>query len=106
MVASSDITGLAHRSAESAKVLLLEALSDDSRSAPMPTEYSAELLRFAAVEGRDVVAGFDGGAITSDAGGVLLGAADRAIGLIGRFAGCFVDGRRAEYVEHRVATLV
>jgi len=32
--------------------------------------------------------------------------ADRAIGLIGHFAACFVDGRRAEYVEHRLATLV
>ena len=72
----------------------------------MPTECSAELLGFAPVEGRHVVAGFDGGAITSDAGGLLLGATDRAIGLIGRFAACFVDGRRAEYVEHRVATLV
>jgi hypothetical protein len=77
----------------------------------MPTECSAEpvrveLFEFGAVEGRAVVAGFDGGAITSDAGALLLGAADRAIGLIGSFAACFVDGRRAEYVEHRVATLV
>ena len=72
----------------------------------MPTECSAELFGFAPVSGRHVVAGFDGGAITSDAGALLLGATDRAIGLIGRFAACFVDGRRAEYVEHRVATLV
>lgn len=77
----------------------------------MPTECSAEparaeLFEFGPVEGRAVVAGFDGGAITSDAGALLLGATDGAIGLIGRFAGCFIDGRRAEYVEHRVATLV
>jgi hypothetical protein len=77
----------------------------------MLTECSAEpvrteLFEFGPVEGRAVVAGFDGGAITSDVGALLLGAADRAIGLIGRFAACFVDGRRAEYVEHRVATLV
>ena len=77
----------------------------------MPTECSAEAVRaelfeFGPVEGRAVVAGFDGGAITSDAGALLLGAADRAIGLIGRFAACFVDGRRVEYIEHRVATLV
>ena len=55
------------------------------------------------MQGRHVVADFDGGAITSDAGALLLGAADRAIG---HFAACFVDGRRAEYVEHRLATLV
>jgi Transposase DDE domain group 1 len=77
----------------------------------MPTECNAEpvrteLFEFAAVEGRAVVAGFDGGAITSDAGALLLGATDRAIGLIGRFAECFIDRRRPEYVEHLVATLV
>jgi hypothetical protein len=72
----------------------------------MPTECSAELFEFAPVEGRLVVADFDGGAITSDAGALLLGAADRATGLIGRFADCFIDGRRAEYVEHLVPTLV
>jgi hypothetical protein len=32
-----------------------------------------------------VVADFDGGALTSDAGGLLLGAADRRIDLVGRF---------------------
>jgi hypothetical protein len=77
----------------------------------MPTECNAEsphaeLFEFAAVESRTVVAGFDGGAITSDAGALLLGATDRAIRLIGRIAECFVDRRRPEYVEHEVATLV
>jgi hypothetical protein len=77
----------------------------------MPTECSAEPVRtelfgFGAVEGRAVVAGFDGGAITSDAGALLLGAADRAIGLIGQFAKCFIDRRRPELVEHLVPTLV
>ena len=60
----------------------------------MPTECSRELFEFEAVEGRRVVAAFDGGAITSDAGALLLGATDRAIGLIERFAGCFTDGAR------------
>src|SRR5262249_61866320 len=72
----------------------------------MATECSAELFDFAAVEGRAVVAGFDGGAITSDAGALLLGATDRAIRLVGRFAECFIDRRRPELVEHLVATLV
>ncbi len=72
----------------------------------MQTECSADLLGFARVEGRSVVAGFDGGKITSDAGGLLLGAADRAIGLVGRFARCFSDSRSAELVEHTVATMV
>jgi hypothetical protein len=72
----------------------------------MPTECNPELFEFAAVEGRAVVAGFDGGAITSDAGALLLGATDRAIRLIGRFAQCFIDRRRPELVEHLVSTLV
>src|SRR4029077_12456173 len=44
----------------------------------MPTECSAELFKFARVESRVVLAGFDGGAISSDAGALLLGATDRA----------------------------
>ena len=72
----------------------------------MPTECSADLFGFAPVEGREVVACFDGGAITSDAGALLLGAADRAIGLMGRFAACFHDERRQDLIEHEVMTLV
>jgi hypothetical protein len=72
----------------------------------MPTECSADLLGFARVEGRSVVAAYDGGKITSDAGGLLLGAADRAIGLVERFVRCFTDSRSAELVEHTLGTLV
>jgi hypothetical protein len=72
----------------------------------MPTECSATLFDFARVEGRAVVAGFDGGKITSDAGALLLAATDRAVRLIDRFAGCFTDSRLPELVEHTVATLV
>jgi hypothetical protein len=58
------------------------------------------------VEGRQVVASFDGGTITSDAGALLLGGTDRAIRLTERFASCFTDRRAAELVEHRVTTMV
>jgi hypothetical protein len=64
------------------------------------------LFEFAPVEGRQVVASFDGGRITSDAGGLLLGGADRAIRLSQRFASCFIDTRMAELVEHSVGTMV
>jgi len=72
----------------------------------MPTECSADLFGFAPVEGRGVVAGFDGGAVTSDAGALLLGATDRAIRLIDQFTNCFVDRRNPLLVEHTVRTLV
>ena len=53
-----------------------------------------------------MVAAFDGGTITSDAGALLLGQADRAIRLTERFAACFADQRMPELVEHSVATMV
>jgi hypothetical protein len=64
------------------------------------------LFGFAPVEGREVVAAFDGGAITSDAGALLLGATDHAIRLTERFAKCFDDTRRQHLIEHEVVTLI
>src|SRR5438105_6092457 len=72
----------------------------------MPTECSAERFDFGIVEGRPVEAAFDAGLVTSDAGALLLGATDRAIGMLDRFAACFRDERRADLIEHAVATLV
>jgi hypothetical protein len=72
----------------------------------MATECNPELFGFAPVEGREVVAAFDAGAITSDAGALLLGATDRAIGMMDRFASCFHDVRCPEFIEHEVVTLV
>jgi hypothetical protein len=43
----------------------------------MPRECGRDLFGFAPVDGREVVAAFDGGAITADAGALLLGATDR-----------------------------
>src|ERR671916_475824 len=76
------------------------------RRSPMPTECSPALFEFAPAETRRVVAAFDGGAITSNAGALLLGATDRALGLVRGFAACFRDARAPERIEHEVATLV
>ena len=51
----------------------------------MQTDYTSDLFRFEPVEGRPVMTAFDGGSITSDAGALLVGATDRAIGLMDRF---------------------
>ena len=72
----------------------------------MWTECSPALFEFAPVESHAVVAGFDGGAIASDAGGLPLGSANRAAGLVERFAACFTDARAPDRVEHGLATLV
>src|SRR6478672_5206083 len=72
----------------------------------MPTECNPALFEFAPVEGRQVVAAFDGGAITSDAGALLLVESDRASRLADRLARCFPDARTPELVEHAVGTVV
>ncbi len=51
-------------------------------------------------------AAFDGGAITSNAGALLLREADRGIGLSRQTAACFTDGRRQDRIEHSVETLL
>jgi Transposase DDE domain group 1 len=72
----------------------------------MQTECNAAPFEFEPVESRAVVAAFDGGAVTSDAGVLLLARADRAIGLTRRLAGCFRDDRAPDQVEHRVETML
>ena len=72
----------------------------------MQAERIPDVFGFEAVKGRDVVAAFDGGAITSDAGGLLLGATERALKMVDRLARCFVDRRSQAQVEHSVATLL
>ena len=72
----------------------------------MPTECNPEAMVFARLDGRAVVADFGGGVMTSDAGALLLGATDRAIGLVDRFAACFSDGRQAGRVVHEARPLV
>ena len=72
----------------------------------MATECRQDSLDFGTVEGRSVVGAFDGGVISSDAGALLLGATNRAIRLVGRFAATFSDRREAENIEHTVTTLV
>jgi Transposase DDE domain group 1 len=72
----------------------------------MPTECTPKQYEFEALGRRAVVACFDGGNITSNAGGLLLGEVDRGLGLVRRFAHCFSDRRDPRYVEHQVETLV
>ena len=72
----------------------------------MPTQCNAQQLEFPGVERRRVVAAFDGGTVSSDAGALLLKRTDEAIGLLDRLADCFTDAREAEAIEYPVRTLV
>ena len=55
---------------------------------------------------REVVARFDGGAMTSDAGAVLLRETDRRLHLLPRLAACFEDHRQPWLVSHTVPEMV
>ena len=70
------------------------------------TECIQSRFAFAAHFSRQVVAGFDGGTITTDGGGLLLSKADRRLNLLPRLAKCFVDVRSPVLVEHSVEQLV
>ena len=72
----------------------------------MPTQCNQEFLEFHPLETREVRGGFDGGAITSDAGGLLLREVEKRTGIIRQFAACFQDHRQAERIEHGVEELV
>jgi Transposase DDE domain group 1 len=72
----------------------------------MRTQCNAEQLQFSCIERRRVVAAFDGGTVSSDAGALLLGRTDEAIGLVDRLAGCFIDERDPHLIEHTVRTLI
>ena len=72
----------------------------------MTTECNQECFEFHPLNERRVVGRFDGGTITTDAGGLLLREVEKRTGIMARFAGCFRDHRAAEQVEHTVQELV
>jgi hypothetical protein len=55
---------------------------------------------------REVRAQFDGGAITSDGGGLLLREVEKRVGILHQFAACFTDYRNPDLLEHPVEELV
>ena len=72
----------------------------------MRTECNQQSFAFHALGRREVVARFDGGRITSDAGGLLLRETEHATGIIQRFAACFTDHRDPDLIEHPVEDLI
>ena len=70
------------------------------------TECTQSSFEFEAHFSRQVVASFDGGTITSDAGALLLRKVEQRTGIVRQFAACFTDHRRADLVEHTVRELI
>ncbi|MEJ2117761.1 MAG: IS1380 family transposase [Alphaproteobacteria bacterium] len=72
----------------------------------MQTECDGRQFAFEGLEKRAVVASFDGGAITSDAGALLLRETDLLLRMSERVAGCFTDHRDQTRVDHAIKTMV
>ena len=72
----------------------------------MPTECNQRTFAFEALGRREVTARFDGGPMTSDAGGLLLRQVEERLGIIRQLAECFTDHRDEELIEHSVEELL
>jgi hypothetical protein len=72
----------------------------------MQAECNGEDLVFQGVSGREVVARFDGGQQSSDAGGLLLNRVEKRRGIVRQFASCFRDQRDAARIEHTLEELI
>ncbi len=72
----------------------------------MQTQCKRSQFTFQELGQRKIEAAFDGGRITSDAGGLLLREIEHARGFIKGFASCFDDLRSPRFVEHSVEQLV
>lgn len=72
----------------------------------MPTQCNTKPLEYEPNGRRRVVADFDGGPITSDAGTLLLRRADRRLSLYDQVAACLTDHRDPKRIQYSLRTLV
>jgi hypothetical protein len=70
------------------------------------TECNQSSFGFEASGRREIVARFDGGTISTDGGAFLLRQTDMRLNLLPRLAGCFLDGRNQNRIEHTIAEML
>ena len=70
------------------------------------TECNQSSFGFEASGRREIVARFDGGTISTDGGAFLLRQTDKRLNLLPRLAGCFLDGRNQNLIEHTIAEML
>jgi len=70
------------------------------------TECTRSSFEFEPHVRRAVVADFQGGTLTSDAGALLLRQVDRRMGFLRRLAGCFTDFRSPALIQHGVEQML
>src|SRR5580658_7293315 len=76
------------------------------RSRLVMTQCTPTLFDFQTLGSREVVAAFNGGKVTSDAGGLLLREVEAKFGFIAQFAHCFTDYRDPDATEHTLEELL
>jgi len=72
----------------------------------MSTECSQFVFGFHPQKRREIRAQFNGGAITSDGGGLLLREVEKRVGILRQFAASFTDYRNPDLIEHKVEEMV
>ena len=72
----------------------------------MKTECSSKTYKFQSLNRKEIVGAFNGGMISSDAGGIQLREFEKSHSILKRFAECFTDYRDEELIEHTVLELV
>ncbi len=70
------------------------------------TECNRKPLSFSRLGRQKIIASFDGGRLTSDAGGLLLREVDRHLGLTTGLAECIADPRDPSKITHDLRTLL
>lgn len=73
---------------------------------PRLTESISYQLNLGRTKGKKVIANFDGGRITSDAGIVWIAELDKKLKITARFAKCFQDYRNSSYLDYPVHQLL
>jgi hypothetical protein len=72
----------------------------------MATECNSTYLDFSILGHRHVLADFDGGAISSDGGALLLRQTEARTQILRQFAACFTDHRDPDLIEHPLEHLI
>jgi hypothetical protein len=83
-----------------------ESETAKTKAAFLMTQCKPKAIEFHTLGNREVVAHFDGGDITSDAGGLMLREVEQRTGILKKFGACFTDHRKSAAIEHPVEDLV
>ena len=83
-----------------------ESETAKTKAAFLMTQCKPKAIEFHTLGNREVVAHFDGGDITSDAGGLMLREVEQRTGILKKFGACFTDHRKSGAIEHPVEDLV